>query len=140
MNFWDRVNKTASCWNWIGALKDKRYGVYSYNDKKERTHRVSWMLHYGDIPEGLCVLHKCDNMLCINPDHLFLGTKGDNARDRNNKGRTPKGSAHPRAKLTEQDVLSIRESKEGRRNLAKKFGVSADHITNIIGRRKWTHV
>ena len=64
------------CWNWTGAIVSSRgYGYVYYIDRPQLTHRVSWMITYGDIPDGMCVCHKCDNTSCCNPEHLFLGTR-----------------------------------------------------------------
>lgn len=91
--FWSKVNKNGpihpivgQCWVWIGAC-NKNYGNIKINKKFNYSHRVSWELHNGPIPNGMCVLHHCDNSLCVNPKHLFLGTKYDNTHDCINKGR-----------------------------------------------------
>jgi len=78
--FWKHVNKTDSCWLWT-ASGNNEYGQTNAA-KKVAVHRLSWELAYGPIPAGLCVLHKCDVPRCVRPDHLFLGTQGDNTRDR----------------------------------------------------------
>jgi hypothetical protein len=87
--FWARVTESGSCWRWGGRKDSFGYGVVQLGRGEPRTgaHRVSWRLHYGEIPPGLCVLHKCDVPECTRPDHLFLGTVGDNVRDAQRKGR-----------------------------------------------------
>jgi len=148
MNFWDRVNRTATCWLWTGPLKEGRYGSFYFKGKGDRAHRVSWIIAWGDIPKGICVLHKCDNTLCVNPEHLFLGTQLDNIKDRDNKGRCnpgvsfQKGSKHKNAKLTEESILEIRKlaSSYTQKDLAKKFSVSIATVNFIVNRKTWTHI
>lgn len=85
--FWLKVKKTESCWNWISSLNSRGYGVFYYNKTVSLSHRVSWKLKNGEIPEKLFVCHHCDNPKCINPSHLFLGTQVDNMKDCSRKGR-----------------------------------------------------
>lgn len=77
----------CGCWIWLGARRAKRYGQLRFNQKHLAAHRAAWVVYRGEIPEGLHVLHKCDTPLCINPDHLFLGTHLDNMEDKETKGR-----------------------------------------------------
>ena len=86
--FWEKVNKTIDCWEWIGAIDRHGYGKFSIKYKKYIAHRISWELHNGKIPKGICVLHRCDNRKCMNPEHLWLGTQQDNSDDMIRKGRS----------------------------------------------------
>lgn len=87
--FWGKVNKTPNCWLWTGPQLNSGYGVYYGASPWDSVpaHRVSWILEHGTIPPGMCICHKCDVRLCVNPDHLFLGTYADNIHDMQNKGR-----------------------------------------------------
>lgn len=79
--------KGKGCWEWTGAMGDYGYGIILYKGKRFAAHRLSWIVRVGEIPEGMCVLHKCDNKQCTKPSHLFLGTQADNMRDCYSKGR-----------------------------------------------------
>lgn len=85
--FLEKVDKSGSCWVWTGYRVQFGYGIITTAKRRERAHRVSYRLHVGPIPDGLLVLHKCDNPPCVNPDHLFLGTDLDNKEDCKRKGR-----------------------------------------------------
>ena len=86
--FWKKVQKTNSCWLWMGS--SCVYGHLTINYKSVYAHRFSWEIHFGPIPKNLCVLHRCDNPLCVNPNHLLLGTHRENMVDRDKKGRQAK--------------------------------------------------
>ena len=153
--FWSRVEKTDGCWKWHGS-KHKGYGLISKNGSLAKVHRVSYELHIGPIPEGMHVLHKCDNPECSNPDHLFLGNHADNMKDMFDKRRHPsftkpenyaKGEKAPSAKLTAKDVLSIRRryvfvswAESNCRELAEEFGVTMSSIRCVMNGRTWRHV
>lgn len=120
------------------------YGRIRARNHKRRVHRVMWELRNGAIPRGMCVLHSCDTPLCIEPLHLFLGTRADNNADRDRKGRqaAPRGEANGAAKLTAADVMVIRGSAGAvsQTELAARFGVTCGAIWRIVHRRTWRHL
>ena len=134
------------CWEWTGFRTWQGYGKFVFG-KEQLAHRISWILHNGDIPKGMLVCHKCDNPPCCNPAHLFPGTVRDNNDDRDRKGRgvvpDTRGSHHGMAKLTEKDVaLILKLHKEGRSNKErlKIVTISPQIVSQIIHRRIWRHV
>lgn len=142
-DFWSRVEKGErgnDCWKWMGNKTKKRnYGLF----RQTYAHRFSWVLHFGEIPEGLHVLHDCDNPPCTNPFHLFLGTNLDNILDMKSKGRQNKGEKNGSCKITEKEVRNLRRlvsrygSSEG---LIKSGVLKKIHITTarmIINRKIW---
>jgi hypothetical protein len=139
--FWSRVDKTGKggCWIWRGYVNKKGYGMFSSYTGSESggmCHRISWYLINGKIPDNLCVLHKCDNPPCVNPGHLFLGTKTDNNRDAREKLRHQFGQYHHRAKFSHAQVLALRsyhiETGIGYRRLARKFDVSNSTMRDLL--------
>lgn len=143
--FWTSVTKTNNCWVWKRAKRgSNNYGSFSIGYKTYFAHRISWLLHYGDIPKDKYVLHKCDNPLCVRPDHLFLGTNQDNADDMVNKKRQCFGEKQSNHKLTEEQVLEIRSlyktTKYTMYTLADMFGVTRPQIGHIIHRVHWKYI
>lgn len=142
--FLSYVDKSVGdCWIWRGARQSRnRYGTFGIGGKILLSHRVSYELHCGEIPKGMHVLHKCDVPYCVNPAHLFLGTHQDNMADKECKGRgnQPKGERHGNAKLTEENVRSIRASSETLKTLAVRYGVTFGLISHIKRGRAWTHI
>lgn len=134
--FWKKVVKTEYCWEWT-SWKTNGYGRFHYKGKKIRAHRMAWFLTYGDwVDSDTHVLHKCDNPLCVNPDHLFLGTNDDNIADKIQKGRSG-------FKLTVENVIEIKQllkSGEKQSVIAKKFGLSSKHVWRIATGENWSHV
>lgn len=144
--FWSRVRYGADCWEWTGPPGDVGYGTMSVSGKQRRCHRIAWVLEHGAEPEkGLCVLHRCDNRLCVRPDHLFAGTHRDNIADMNHKGHGSRpplhvGERHPQAKLTRVDVETIRHLLIGgavQKELARRFSVTPTAINNIATGKTW---
>lgn len=141
---------SSGCWEWIASHTPCGYGQVRFRGTRELAHRVSWIIFHGEIPIDdtrygtACVLHRCDNPACVNPDHLFLGDQKANAEDSVSKGRWGKrgckGEKHGRARLTEGDVMKIRSSDKSTRELANELGVSQSTIAHILKGRTWGHV
>lgn len=124
----------SGCWEWTASKVDG-YGSFGFRGKVWKAHRVSYVLNHGEIPEGLCVCHLCDNPSCVNPKHLFLGTKKDNRDDMVSKGRmkqSPRiGILNGMCRLTEKQVSEIRASTDRPKDLSLRFGVHYRHIWAI---------
>jgi hypothetical protein len=130
------------CWNWL-ASTSKGYGQIMVGQKPQRAHRVSFEIFHGPIPNDLHVCHRCDNKLCINPSHLFLGTNADNTADKVSKNRQHRlrGIAHGGAKLTDADVLAIRARIGAPApEVGRLYGVGPEAILAIWHRRNWKHI
>ena len=160
--FHKRLDKTpgygrnGDCWVWKAGTTNGGYGLICADGKNVRTHRFSWELHNGPIPEGMQVLHHCDNPPCCNPDHLFLGKDADNIADKISKGRgpdmkavslyrqNPAGERNGMAKLTDKEVKEIREifahGVPSLSELAEQFNSSVCNIARIVKRRTWRHI
>lgn len=135
--FWQKVDKTANCWVWIGGRTSWGYGSIAIrHGYMKNTHRVSWEIHYGSIPKGMCVLHSCDNPPCVRPDHLFLGTLKDNSQDMLKKGRHL-------VKLTKDEMEKIRTryaaENLSQETLAEKYNVGQSTISRIIRQEYPSH-
>jgi len=144
IRFWKYVNKTETCWLWIGQLLPNGYGVIRLRQprRKEMVHRFSWAIHNGPIPHKMLVLHHCDIPNCINPRHLFIGTQLDNMKDAMNKFRVHHGTNHYKTHLTDDDVKIIIEQKGKitQSELSKRFNVGRENISAIQNRRTWKHI
>lgn len=137
----DDVN---DCWGWLGAKGVNNYSIFKIKYERYRASRVSYFLEYGIDPENLDVCHTCDNPICINPKHLFLGTRLDNMKDASLKNRMCKGGDNIKSKLKESDIPKIKEiySKGGisQLKLSKQFSVSQAIIARVISSKLWKHV
>jgi predicted DNA-binding protein (UPF0251 family) len=161
--FISKVKRTDGdgCWTWTANTRNGRYGAFHMFDRDVMAHRASWLLHRGEIPDGMCVCHKCDNPICVNPGHLFLGTASDNMRDMSRKGRggvakgarngkstkpekTPRGESAGQSKLTNEQVMALRAdgrlSGLSQRKLAEKYGITQATVWNILNGNTWKHL
>jgi hypothetical protein len=143
-SFIPKAPKT-SCWDWTGALNPYGYGDFYFEYESFIASRLSYSVFVAPIPHGLCVCHKCDNRKCVNPSHLFLGTKGDNNRDTvlRKRHQTQRGSRSNFAKFNEQQVINIREMHLNGRSInsiAKQFNSGRTGISFIVNRKTWKHL
>jgi hypothetical protein len=147
--FWSNADGKAAygCWLWKGGLHNDGYGRFTLNGKRYKAHRLAYELSFRKNVRDACVCHKCDVRACINPHHMFLGTRADNLKDMWSKGRgvfTPQlGIKHGMAKLSEKDVLEIREKlAHGAKqvHLAMEYSISQSQISLISLRKKWKHL
>ena len=146
--FWRKVNKTSSCWLWTGAVFGHGYGQLTRNKRHFTAHRFSWLMHYGPIPATTDVCHLCDIPACVNPGHLFLGTRKDNMADMVKKGRQSRvsrarGENNAHAKLNADQVREIRKQLVrgvSEASLATAFSVGVLNINRIKRRVIWRHI
>lgn len=160
VRFWSKVGDATEtgCRVWRGAPDRDGYGEFRMGGENHRAHRLAWEIRHGSIPDGLWVLHSCDNRPCVNPHHLFLGTVVENNADRHAKGRTPsgdrswsrlhpetllRGEEAPGARLMADQVLEIRAraaAGETKASIARAFGVSDVLVGLIVRRDTWAHL
>lgn len=142
--FWSHVHKSSGCWNWTASKYLNGYGQFVIRgEPRTPAHRTSYRITCGEIPDGVCVLHRCDNRECVRPDHLFLGTRLDNTQDALKKGRIAHGNKSGNAVLSETKVWKIRSSflkGKTQKELAKIFSVSQSCISKITCGNRWKHL
>jgi len=151
------VDRSGECWMWTGETDQNGYGVLlvtlGLNKRKlQRTHRLSWEIYRGPIPDGQCVLHKCDTPGCVRPDHLFLGTQAENLKDMWGKGRgrdavetASHGEKSHMARVTAEIVIEIRRRYAAGENPSvihkdMQIPISIHGVKAICGRRTWKHL
>lgn len=137
---YSKANEETGCIEWTGHKTDLGYGVIGVNKKVGGAYRIAYELKNGPIPDGLDVLHKCDNPSCINPDHLFLGTQEDNVADMVSKKRQAKGEQKWTAKLTADQIPLIRRDPRRLKEIAADYGVLPGAISCVKRRVCWKHV
>lgn len=134
------------CWETKRSLTPEGYGRMFYKGRLVGTHRVSWLLYRGLIPDGLDVLHRCDNPRCCNPEHLFVGTPRDNTLDSIAKGRAHRAIMEnaPTTKLSRHEVIEIRKiyakDKPTKKALAQRFNCSETNVAAILRRQTWRYI
>lgn len=166
--FWSRVARKGpdDCWLWTGGLFGFGYGACWYEGRTTQAHRLSWEMAHGPIPDGLAVLHRCDNPPCVNPSHLFLGTLADNTYDMMRKGRArlvgtgtpslgdqngsrtrpdrrPRGDAVKTSKLTTaqaEEIIRLASAGVARKEIAVRFGIHPLHVSRIYRGGCWKHL
>jgi len=147
--FWEKVEVGSLdiCWPWKASRNKWGYGRIGYKGKLVTAPRLSYQLVFGDVPEGLCVCHSCDNPACVNPSHLYLGTFRDNNLDKMSKGRWrgnhTRGENRPQSKITEDKVKEIRNlAKQGmsNRKIAPLYNISHSAVDSVINGRTWSYV
>lgn len=154
--FWSRVQRGDGCWLWRGSIGTNGYGVEMDGSHRRLVHRLMYERSYGAIPDGLFVCHRCDNPICVRPDHLFLGTHDDNMADMVAKGRQTQGDRHPvhlnperqrgerngNARLTKAQVEELRKlyatGKYLQKELARMFGIGRSNMSAILRGETWT--
>lgn len=145
-DFWSRVNKTDGCWEWTGP-KVYGYGTCCIDGRKKRAHRHAYELEHGPIPDGLVVMHLCDNRACVRPDHLRADTNAANMADAAAKRRMPHGE-RSQSRLTEDDVRAIRANyRRGRKSgewttawIAARYGIEKSGVRKIVSGANWKYV
>lgn len=136
----ERIAGLGPCVETTWTLHAEGYGVRYKGRRAILAHREAWEVARGPLPVGACVLHRCDNRRCINVEHLFLGTRADNAADRHAKGRDARGEDNGQAGLTVEQVKAIRADPRSQHVVADAYGISQTHVSDIQRHKRWAHV
>ncbi len=151
--FWEKVDKSGDCWVWTAAKRGNGYGAFKIDRKMHQAHRLAYEYTFGKIPEGLFACHKCDNRICVNPHHIFLGTNSDNMKDAWNKGRLVKirnndhfrGKINVNASLTREKVLYLKSLLTNKgtktvKQIAKEEGIKYSTMLAVSSGRYYKSV
>jgi hypothetical protein len=140
-----QVDTATGCWLWIASTAGAGYGQIKLPGQRKQiyAHRLSYLYHKGEIPDGQEVCHSCDTPRCVNPDHLFLGTSGDNHMDMKAKDRHTRGERNNQHKLTEREVeqmFDMAQAGLSTHRIAKAFGIGQMSAWRILNGKRWEHV
>lgn len=135
--FENKILVVGECWNWTGSMCGNGYGQIAIGRLAKLAHRVSYQIYVGPIPRGLFICHRCDNKACVNPSHLFAGTRAQNTADMILKGRQSRGETHPSSKLTKQQADMIRMDARPSRVIGQEFGIASSSVCAIRRGDHW---
>ena len=136
------MKTSTECWDWEACVNNRGYGKFSLDSKHIYAHRFSYIIHNGEIPKNLCVMHSCDNPKCVNPWHLSVGTHQDNMNDKCAKNRQARmfGEDNPKSKLTVEQVHDIRTKRMMGIEFAELYNIDKSQISRIQNNLKWKTV
>jgi hypothetical protein len=144
--FMSHVAKGPSCWDWQASKMNSGYGQFGILGKMRQAHRVSYELHVGPIPDGMSILHSCDNKICVNPAHLRAGTRAENLKEAYERKRRAvpdlRGEKHPGAQITASDAMRMRDLRTTGMTvaaIAKRYGVKRSLVSDVVNKRTWRH-
>lgn len=147
--FWEKVERSDGCWLWKAACTGNGYGAFKIRGRQWAAHQVSYLLHHGQIADGLWVLHSCDTPRCVNPDHLSLGTPAQNSQERDGRGRGNKrpydrsGEANPKLRISEDQARTIiarLAQGECGADIGRDMGIAYHIVSDIRNKRSWGYL